>query len=243
MGVLAIAQHVAAAEVDGAKLRLVGVLRMSSQPRGDRGVVSAGLLEGSGGKLQTQGFLHGRRAAQGLQDPLVLPGPADDAHVAGVLRRGPQQAGTADVDHLDRLLKRAVRPGHRVLERVQVHDHQVDRPDPLLGKLPHVLRVVPVGQNGRMDPRMQRLDPPVQHLREAGDILHQSDGDARVRQVPGRPAGREDLEPEFLVQGPGKIDQAGLVVNADQGSSGVGLTHERSVILASGRRVGRSGRR
>ena len=48
-------------------------------------------------------------------------------------------------------------------------------------------------------------------------------GDVYKRQVPGRSAGRQDLEAEFLLKGPGKRDQAGLVVDADQGSSGVVL--------------------
>ena len=63
--------------------------------------------------------------------PCVLVGVGHDGDVLVVLGRRPDQAGAADVDVLDRLLERDAGPGDRRLERVQVHDHQVDRLDAL----------------------------------------------------------------------------------------------------------------
>ena len=133
-----------------------------------------------------------------------------------ILRRRPQQAGTADVDHFDRLFKRAIRLGDRLLERVQVHDHHINRLDPLLGELPQVLGIVAVGQNGGVNPRMQRLDAAVHQLRKPGDLFHQRDRQVGVLEHPGGTAGRDQLDAELLVQGPREVDDPGLVINAKQ---------------------------
>ncbi len=133
-----------------------------------------------------------------------------------VLRRRPQQRHAADVDHLDRPLERAVRIGHRLLERIEIHDHHVDRLDALLGELPHVLRVVAVGQNRGVNLRVKRLDAAVEQLGRAGDRLDQRNGNAGVAEGPSRAAGGDDLDAELLMQRTREVDDPRLVMNADQ---------------------------
>ena len=136
-----------------------------------------------------------------------------------VLRRRAQQRHAPDVDHLDRLLERAVRVCHSLFERIQIHHDQVDRLDPLLRELPHVLRVVAVGQDRRVNLRVQRLDAAVQQLRKAGDRLDERDRNARLRQHLRRAARGDQLDAKLVVQGARELDDARLVVNADQRSA------------------------
>jgi len=133
-----------------------------------------------------------------------------------ILRRRAQQARAADVDHLDRLFERAVRLGDRFFERVQVDHHHVDRLDALLGELAHVVGVVAIGEDGRVDPGMQRFYAAVEHLGEAGDLLDEGDREARFAEVPGRAAGRDELDAELLDEGSGEVGDARLVINGDE---------------------------
>ncbi len=73
-----------------------------------------------------------------------------------------------------------------LLERVEVHAHQVDRLDPLLGGGPQVLVVVAPRQQARVQPRVQRLHAPVHHLGKAGEVLDRAHRDARRRRARGR---------------------------------------------------------
>ena len=63
---------------------------------------------------------------------------------------------------------------------------------------------------------MERLDPAVHHLRKAGDLLNQRDRDAGFGERAGGAAGGNDLDPELFVQRASKLDDSGLVVDADQ---------------------------
>jgi hypothetical protein len=166
--------------------------------------------------IRTPAILRQHVPPQAGQHIVVVAGVMRHQHVLVVLRRGAQQARAADVDHLNRLFERAIRAANRLLERVQVHDHHVDRLDALLFELPHVLGVVAVGQNRGVDLGVQRLDPAVEHLREAGDVLDERHGNAGIGQRLGGTPGGDDLDAELVVQRPGKLDNPGLVVDADQ---------------------------
>src|SRR6185437_6529896 len=74
-----------------------------------------------------------------------------------------------------------------------------------------------VRQQARVHPRVQRLDPAVEALGEAGQVLHPGHGDACLLDGLRRAAGRDDLR-AGRVQGLGELGQAGLVVDADQGA-------------------------
>ena len=104
---------------------------------------------------------------------------------------------------LDRLFDRHARLGDRLLERIQVHHHQLERHDALLGDGGHVGRVVAAAEDAAVDFGVQRLDPAVHHLGKAGVGGHLAHGDAGLFQVsPGAAAG-EDFHAGRR-QGPGR---------------------------------------
>ncbi len=151
--------------------------------------------------------------------------PGNHQHVLVIFCRRPQQARPADIDHLDGVFKFAVRVGHGLFKRIQVdHDH-IDRLDTLFGQLPHVLGFIPVGQDGRVDFRVQGLDPAVQHFRKTGYFLDHRHRDVGLFEVLGRSAGADDLDPEFLDEGPGEIGDPCLVIYRDQCSFDFFLAH------------------
>jgi hypothetical protein len=62
---------------------------------------------------------------------------------------------------------------------------------------------------------VQRLDPPIHDLGEAGEVGDRADLDAGLLQLARRAAGGDDLDPE-LAQALGELDDAGLVRHRDQ---------------------------
>jgi hypothetical protein len=74
-----------------------------------------------------------------------------------------------DVDLLDDLVESDARALHGRGERVQVDHDQLEGRDPGLDDRLAVGRQASIGQDPAVDPRVERLDPPVQHLGEAGD--------------------------------------------------------------------------
>ena len=142
-----------------------------------------------------------------------------------ILRRRPQQARPADVDHLDGVIEPAVRPLNRLLKRVEVDHHHVDGLDALFGELAHVLGIVTIGENGGVDPRVQRLDPAVQHLRKTGHRLDWRYRNAGLFQMLRRAAGRDNLDAELLDEGTGEVRHTGLVVHRNQCPADPGIAH------------------
>ena len=105
--------------------------------------------------------------------------------------------------------------GDRGLERVQVRHQQLERLDAELGQLSLVGGVGGVGQQARVHPRVQRLDPSVQALGEPGQLLHLGDRYPRGRDPGGGAAGGDDLD-AGRVQPGGEVLEPGLVVDADE---------------------------
>ena len=70
-----------------------------------------------------------------------------------------------------------------------------------------------------MNRRVERLHPPVEDLREPGDVGHRQHRHPSLGQRPLRPPGREDLDPH-LRESLGEFHQAAFVVHRDQRSSG-----------------------
>ena len=106
----------------------------------------------------------GRQDAVGLeqaQNPRIIVRVNHHPDVGVILGRRPQQRRPANVDILDRLGKRAVRAGDRLLKRIQIHDHQIDRLQAVFVHRPDMLGVVPAVQNPGVNTRVQGLDPSV----------------------------------------------------------------------------------
>ena len=90
-----------------------------------------------------------------------------------------------------------------LLERVEVHAHEVDELDPVLLGRDHVRRVVAAGEQAGVELRVQRLDPAVHDLREAGEVVDRADAEARGLERLRRPAGGDELDAERR-RGPGR---------------------------------------
>ena len=65
--------------------------------------------------------------------------------------------------------------GGGLLERVEVHAHEVDELDLVLLGGDHVRRVVAAGEQAGVELRVQRLDAPVHDLREAREVVDRAD--------------------------------------------------------------------
>ena len=119
---------------------------------------------------------------------------ADDRDGGVVLGRAAEHRRTADVDVLNRRLERDARAGDRLLERVEIDHHEVDRRDPVRGRLFDVGWVVAAEKEAAVHERVERLDATVEHLGEArvlGNILHLQ---PRAAQRRCGSAGREKLD-------------------------------------------------
>jgi hypothetical protein len=135
--------------------------------------------------------------------------------VAVVLGRGAHHGRAADVDVLDGVVQRAAGLGHRLAEGIEIHHHQVDRRDAVLGHDRQMLGQVAPAEDAAMHLGMQGLDPAVEHFGKAGVVGDVGDGEAGVAQQLGGAAGGKQLDAE-LGQAAGKINRAALVGNADE---------------------------
>src|SRR5262249_47978849 len=98
----------------------------------------------------------------------------------------------------------------------EADDDEIDGRNAMAVEGGHVLRNVPAGQNAAVDPGMEGLDAPVEHLRKLRDLGDVSHRDARIAQQPRRAARGEDLDAS-LGQLAREVGDAGLVVDADEG--------------------------
>ncbi len=125
-----------------------------------------------------------------------------------VLRRRADHRGPADVDVLDGQLVGAVGARDGGLERVEVHHHEIDGLDVVLG---HDLDVqITPAEDAAVNLRVQRLHPAVHHFRKTGVVGHLLHQDAGFRKHPvrtprgqqlhaqGRKPAGELLEPRFV---------------------------------------------
>ena len=126
------------------------------------------MRERRGGQLAA--LVPGKTALGQRGEHVGVPGRLDDdGHRPVVLGGGPDHRGAADVDLLHALLRRGA-GGDRSLERVQVHHDQLEWLDAELGQLRLVRGVRGVREQARVHLGMQRLDPPVEALGEAGQL-------------------------------------------------------------------------
>ena len=160
------------------------LLVAAPEPAADRRVVARRVREGLVGEPVPRrgGQLAG--LLELVEHRVVALRPNDHRDEAMVLRRRPDHRRPADVDVLDRLLLGHVAAGDGALERIEVHADQVDLLDlPVLQRL-GVLGVVAHREQRRVQVRMERLHPPVEDLREPGQVLDRPRLDARPRAAP-----------------------------------------------------------
>ena len=147
----------------------------------------------------------------------VVGGVDHDADVAPVLRGGPNHRRTADIDVLDGVIQRAAGFRDGLAEGIEIDDHEVDRRDRMLFQRGEVTGIVAPGEDAAMHFRMQRLDPPVEHLRESGVVADLDDGHAGIGEGLRRAAGRQERHAEARKPAR-KIGEAGLVGDGQQGA-------------------------
>ena len=135
--------------------------------------------------------------------------------MAEVLRGRADHGRPPDVDHFDDLVEPDA--GHRrcLLERIEVAHDEVDRLEPGAPDVLHVLVIVANGHDPRVDLRVERLHPSVEHLGKSRIARDPVDLYPVVEQKARGPARREDLDshPRELA---GELDDAVLVVDGDE---------------------------
>src|SRR5699024_6759998 len=186
---------------------------LPGDPGGHGDVVGAGVAERGGGEAAA---LLDREPAgrHGLQRRAV-PGRVDEHGDRGmVLGGGPDHRGPADVDLLDAGVVVGAR-GDGVGEGIEIDDDELECRDAELLDLLHVLGLAGVGEDAGVDPRVQGLDPALEALGEAGDLVHGCDRDAGGGDPLGGRAGGDDRDPR-VGQSPREVLEARLVVDADQ---------------------------
>ncbi len=220
--VFAVAQvlHLVEREVERRRIRVARrMLQLVGEARQvvrDRAVVLRGVREHLGRETEVRFVTHRIVVRAHLVEHNRVIGRIDHhGHVAMVFRSGAQHRRAADVDVLDRVFQRALFLRHRLHERVQVHDEQIDRRNAVLLERGHVFRQVAAREDAAVHLRVQRLHAPVKHFREARVVGDFGDGQARVREQFRGAAGRQDLDAEVR-QRFGEIDDAGLVGNGDE---------------------------
>src|SRR5215211_584800 len=185
-----------------------------SKPARDRRVVLGGPTECRERQPAADLFGDLTPVLQGRQHLFVVLERGYDRHGVEVLRSGPQHRWAADVYLLDNFLLGST-AGDGLLEGVEVDADEVYRADVLLDELLYVVGVSEVGEDAAVDPGVQRLDPPAEHLRRAG---HPADGyylHAGLRERLRGPSGRDDLEPH-REEPPREVHDTILVRHRDQ---------------------------
>src|SRR5262249_46498665 len=97
-------------------------------------------------------------------------------------------------------------------EKEMITDDQIDRLDPLGLERGQVLRIVPHRQNAAVHSWVERFDPAVQDLGEAGHLGNVGHGEPRILQRFAGSSRRNQLDAEFT-QDTRQIDQSGLIAD------------------------------
>ena len=223
--VLAVAQHrgaVPRGADPGGEAGAVGAVGVGvAHPRRHVHVVGRGVHEGL--RREPLALLEGEAAtAHGIQHVVVGRRVGDHGDARVVLGRRADHRGSADVDLLDALVGAGPR-GHGGGERVEVDHDQLERLDAEVGELGDVVGLAGVGEDAGVHPRVQRLDPALEALGEAGEVLDLGHRQAERLDERGRAAG-------------GDQRHAGLVQAADEGRRGRSCRRPRR---GRGGRVGR----
>ena len=209
MGVLTVAERLDLLECDrqGGRVRIgrsgqAGFVRQRDpdrghpvgQDRGDAGVVGGGVAE----RLDGQGGAQSRSDAplpvDRAENRVVSRRRRHDGHVDVVLGRRPHQRRPADIDLLDEFVERDARSSGGRGERIEVDDDELERGDRHGQELASVVGHSPIGEDPGVDPRVERLHPPIEHLREAGHVRHLGHRQTGFAKDPCRATGGDELE-------------------------------------------------
>ena len=168
--VLAVAQRREALGLDREVLRQVARSPrvLLGEPRRDGAVVARTCARRRGRRARGAASRVVPPVGDRVDDRRVRLGRDDDRDVRVVLRRGAHHRGAADVDLLDDVVALGARRDG-LDERVQVHHDELERLDAELGELALVVLEAQVGEQSGVHAGVQRLDPPVERLGEAGD--------------------------------------------------------------------------
>ena len=104
---------------------------------------------------------------------------------------------------------------HGLFERIQVHDHHVDRLDAVLFHICAMFCLVVDAKEPAVNFRVERLDASVQDLGKAGDLRDRAQLRCRVPGAGRRAAGGNDLHVHGT-QSTGEVDESPLVRHTDQ---------------------------
>ena len=124
-------------------------------------------------KLKRSGFV-----AHRSEHTVVICCIDHDGYGSVVLRRRTEHRGTTDVDVLNGQLKGDVGFGHSCLKWVEVHHHEINHLDLVLGSGTHVILFVAAREKTAMDLWVEGLDAAFHHFREARIVTHFSHRDA-----------------------------------------------------------------
>ena len=171
-----------------------------------------------------------------VDDLVVAVRVDDDSHVGMVLRGRPNHRGPADVDLLDGVERRGA-GCHGRGERIEVDHHELERRDAEFRELGLVVLEAQVGEQPGVDGRVQRLDPPVERLRESGDALDIRHVETRLSDGGCRRPRRDELD-ALADERCRELDEPGLVAHGRAGHAGWGWRRVRG--RGRGRGVGRS---
>ena len=190
------------------------------KPLADRRIIAGGEGIGLGGKspaLLQRGFAPGHQR--------VIGGVGDDGDMSMVLRGATHHAGPADVDILDDVGAGSGIAGtalgifrHRLRKGIEVHHHQIDRANVVLGHGGEMLGIVAHGQQAAMHLGVQRLHAAIHHFGKTGEVGNVAHRQTGVAQSLGRAAGRDQIHTLFR-QRPAQLDKARLVRNRKQGAA------------------------
>src|SRR5262249_52338613 len=157
-----------------------------------------GVLEGFGRQSSARILMDAFRPSQALEQPIVIAWVAHGHDVREVLRGRAQERLAPDVDIFESVVQARAGGAHDLEEWVQIDGYQIDRLQTVAVELQEMSGVVTQGENAAVHSRMERLDPPTQHLGEARELLYTPHGDARLAQQAFGTARRKQLEAQRL---------------------------------------------
>ena len=164
-------------------------------------------------KTQTCLFCRVAVGADLVEHCRVIVGFAHHCHALAVLGRGAEHGGTAYVDVLDCVGKCDVGFGDSCLERIEVHAHEVDETDAVLGKLFHVAFKVAASQKGTVHLGVERLYASAADFGKTCDLAYAGHFKTAVEKHLHGASGGDDLPSHFL-EGTGEIDHTPLIAYA-----------------------------
>jgi len=188
----------------------------------DSRIITAALLKRQTGHVQP---VFRRRspvlAAQNVQQAVVLLAAGANQHIGMVFSRCPDERNAANVNFLD-YFRPICAMGlltfvERLLERVEVNDHQVELRDGVFVQLRRIRLVFPTRQDATEHFWVKRLDPSPENRRVLRQVLYRRDLRAQFLQIRLRSA--RGIEPDpMLLQAPDNGLQAFFGEDRDEGS-------------------------